>query len=152
MNRRDQIRMTDGEVEKFIAGGYTLQVASINRDGTPHLVPMFYELVDGRIAFWTYRKSQKIKNLQRDPRITCALETGRTYEELRGVQINGRAELVDDPARVQSFGERLYAKYWGELNDLAKAGVTAQASKRIVAVVEPLHISSWDHTKLSGGY
>jgi PPOX class probable F420-dependent enzyme len=152
MSRRDQIRMTDDEVAEFLAGSHTLQVASLNRDGTPHLVAMFYAVDNGRIGFWTYAKSQKILNLRRDPRITVMVETGKAYEELKGVTINGRARLVDDRDQVIAFGELMYPRYFGELNDAARAGVAMTGQKRIVVMVEPLKTVSWDHTKLGGTY
>jgi PPOX class probable F420-dependent enzyme len=144
--------MTDDELQAFLEEGRTLQVASINRDGTPHLVAMFYALLNGKIAFWTYGKSQKILNLQRDPRITCMVETGLQYNELRGASISGTVTLVDDLETKQHFGEVLFARYWGEVNDAVRGGVSAQAPKRMIVVVEPEKIVSWDHNKLGGTY
>ena len=95
MSRRDQIRMSDDEVRAFLEAGRDLQVASINADGTPHLVTMWYELDGDDLCFWTYGKSQKVVNLRRDPRLSVLVATGETYEELRGVSIIGRAEIVD---------------------------------------------------------
>src|SRR5579859_7162440 len=93
MNRRDQIRMNDEEIRAFLEEQRTLQVATIDHDGFPHLVAMWYVLIDNEIAFWTYAKSQKALNLRRDPRLTCLVETGTSYEQLRGVQIKGNAVL-----------------------------------------------------------
>src|SRR5262249_4016392 len=104
MKQRDQITMTDAEVSALLAGSHKLQLATINRDGTPHLVTMFYVMLGGQIAFWTYRSSQKARNLARDPRVTCLVETGEYYFELRGVQVAGRARCVDDPAGVLEIG------------------------------------------------
>jgi PPOX class probable F420-dependent enzyme len=144
--------MTDDEIATFLDEGRTLQVASINKDGTPHLVPMFYGMLDGKLAFWTYGKSQKVVNLRRDPRIACVVETGLQYNELRGVQVNGTARILDDDELKLRFGELLFARYWGEVNDAARAGITAQAAKRVVIVVDPDTVVSWDHNKLGGGY
>ncbi|HWW52527.1 MAG TPA: TIGR03618 family F420-dependent PPOX class oxidoreductase [Acidimicrobiales bacterium] len=152
MSRREQIRMSDDEVAAFLAGPNTLQVASINADGTPHLVAMFYAVVDGEVGFWTYGKAQKVVNLRRDPRITVMVETGKTYDELKGVTITGRARLVEDCDAVTAFGEVLYPRYFGELNDAARAGVAVTGQKRIVVMVEPVKVVSWDHTKLGGTY
>ncbi|MGH9033584.1 MAG: pyridoxamine 5'-phosphate oxidase family protein, partial [Acidimicrobiia bacterium] len=102
MSRRDQIRMTDDEIRTFLEDGRDLQVASINADGTPHLVTMWYAVRDGRLAFWTYAKSQKIVNLRRDPRLTVLVATGDRYEELRGVSISGHAELVEERDEIVS--------------------------------------------------
>lgn len=153
MSRRDQIRMTEQEIAQFLAQGRTLSVATINPDGAPHLVAMWYTLVDGKIVFWTYRKSQKALNLRRDPRLTCMLESGATYGELRGVQIHGIATLVEDVERIQATGEAIYrrnASVNGELTSAQRQIIAAQAPKRIVVIVEPTSIASWDHAKLGG--
>ena len=153
MSRRDQIRMTDDEMESFLAEARTLQVASINADGTPHLVPMWFARHGDHLAFWTYGKSQKIVNLRRDPRITVMAEAGKQYEELRGVSISGRARLVDDLDEVLRFGEAIYERYWGPITDDAiRMGVRAMGAKRVLVVVEPEKTVSWDHSKLGGGY
>ncbi len=153
MSRRDQIRMTDDEVRALLETGRSLHVASINRDGTPHLVTMWYALDGGKLAFWTYGKSQKVLNLRRDPRLTVLIETGDAYEELRGVSIAGRATIVDDPAEVIRVGEAVYERYWGPISsDAVRDGVRAMGSKRAVVVVEPEKVVSWDHRKLGGVY
>lgn len=152
MSRRDQIRMTEPEIATFLAQGRTLSVATINPNGEPHLVAMWYALWDGKVAFWTYAKSQKAVNLRRDPRITCLLESGATYTELRGVQIHGHATLTDAPATVQALGEAVYQRNnaSGELSAQDRRTIAAQAPKRIAVIVEPISIASWDHTKLGG--
>jgi PPOX class probable F420-dependent enzyme len=153
MSRRDQIRMTDAETRAFLEAGKDLQVASINADGTPHLVTMWYELDGDDICFWTYGKSQKVVNLRRDPRLSVLVATGETYEELRGVSIGGHAEIVDTQPEVLSFGLVLFAKYWGPADDeLVRAGVEAQATKRVVVRVKPDTTVTWDHAKLAGVY
>jgi PPOX class probable F420-dependent enzyme len=145
--------MTDEEAQAFLEAGRDLQVASINPDGTPHLVTMWYAVLDGEPAFWTYAKSQKIVNLRRDPRLTVLVATGERYEELRGVSIAGRAELVDDRDAVQRYGETVYQRYWGPIDDDAvREGVRAMGAKRVVVVVKPEKIVSWDHSKLGGAY
>ena len=153
MSRRDQIRMTGDEVDEFLALARTLQVASINADGTVHLVAMWFALLDGKIAFWTYSKSQKVANLRRNPSITVMAEDGDTYEELRGASIVGRATIVDDPEQVLRYGLLVFEKLWGSATDEAvRAGIAQQASKRVVVVVEPDRVISWDHRKLAGAY
>jgi PPOX class probable F420-dependent enzyme len=145
--------MTDAEIEGFLEAGRDLQVASINADGTPHLVTMWYAVRDGEVAFWTYAKSQKIVNLRRDPRITVLVATGDRYEELRGVSISGRAELVEDRDEVIRFGEAVYERYWGPLdNDAVRDGVRTMGAKRVVVVVKPEKVVTWDHSKLGGAY
>lgn len=153
MNRRDMIRMSDEEIRAFLEEQYTLEVATIDHDGWPHLVAMWYTLADDRIVFWTYAKSQKAVNLRRDPRLTCLVETGTRYDELRGVQIKGRAILNNERETVQRIGELIYARYsGGTLNDATRQMVATQAAKRVLVFVEPVEIASWDHRKLGGGY
>lgn len=152
MSRRQLITMTDEEIQTFLQEQRTLQVATIDHDGYPHLVAMWYVLQDRQIAFWTYAKSQKAVNLRRDPRLTCLVESGQRYEELRGVQIKAQATLIDDRETVQRYGEAIFERYTGPLNDMTRSLVAAQAAKRIVVLVNPVEIVSWDHRKLGGVY
>src|SRR5437764_6337482 len=117
MSRRDLIRMNDEEIRAFLEEQRILQIATIDHDGWPHLVAMWYVLVNDQIVFWTYAKSQKTVNLRRDPRLTCLVETGEGYSELRGVQIKGRAIINDDYETVQSIGAIIWERYNGPLND-----------------------------------
>jgi PPOX class probable F420-dependent enzyme len=151
--RRDLIRMTDEELWRFIEQRRTLQVATLNRDGTPQLTTLWFAVVDGAIIFETFTKSQKIVNLKRDPRIAVLVEDGDTYDQLRGVSINGRAELVDEPAAVEGYAAAVVAKYNPELPPEARAqAATMLARKRTVVIIRPQRIASWDHRKLGGGY
>jgi PPOX class probable F420-dependent enzyme len=153
VSRRDQIKMTDEERRDFLAAGRDLQVASINADGTPHLVTMWYVMDGDRPAFWTYRKSQKIVNLRRDPRLTVLVATGDRYDELKGVSITGTAELVEAPDEVIRYGEQVYERYWGPItDDVVREGVRQMGAKRAVVIVKPERIASWDHSKLGGAY
>ncbi len=152
MSRRNLIRMNDEEIRAFLEEQRTLQVATIDHDGFPHLVAMWYVLVNNEIAFWTYAKSQKALNLRRDPRLTCLVESGVQYEDLRGVQIKGHAMLSDDLATVQKLGETIFTRYTGPLNDNTLSLVTKQAPKRVAVFVKPVEIVSWDHSKLGGVY
>jgi len=152
MNRRDQIRMNDEEIRAFLEEQRKLQVATIDHDGWPHLVAMWYVLINDEVVFWTYARSQKAINLRRDPRLTCLVEAGERYEELRGVQIKGQAAINGEPATVQRIGEAIWERYTGPLNDNTRQMVAAQAAKRVVVFVKPVEIASWDHRKLGGGY
>lgn len=152
MSRRQLITMTDEEIQTFLQEQRTLQVATIDHDGYPHLVAMWYVLQDRQIAFWTYAKSQKAVNLRRDPRLTCLVESGQRYEELRGVQMKAQATLIDDRETVQRYGEAIFERYTGPLNDMTRSLVAAQAAKRIVVLVNPVEVVSWDHRKLGGVY
>src|SRR5215470_5627135 len=138
--------MSGEEVTAFLAGQRKLHVATINPDGSPHLMPVYFVLVDGAVAFWTYTRSQKIRNLQRDPRITVMAEAGEAYFDLRGVQISGHAHLTTDPVAVLEFGERLYERQFGLLGEAARAPVASSARKRTCVTVEPLRVVSWDHS------
>jgi PPOX class probable F420-dependent enzyme len=152
MSRRDQIRMSDEEIRSFLQEQRTLQVATIDHDGWPHLIAMWYVLINDQIVFWTYAKSQKAINLRRDDRLTCLVETGVRYDELRGVQIKGRAIIKDDRETVQRIGEAIFERNTGPLNENTRLLVAAQAAKRVLVFVEPVEIVSWDHRKLGGGY
>src|SRR5436305_8183506 len=130
MSRRDLIRMNDEEVRAFLEEQRTLQVATIDHDGWPHVVAMWYVVVDGQIVFWTYAKSQKALNLRRDARLTCLVESGESYNELRGVQIKGEAIINDEHETVQQIGEMIWQRYTGvPLNDDGRKMVAAQAAK-----------------------
>ena len=162
--QRDRVMMTPDEVAAMLANGRKVQLATINPDGYPHLVTMYYALIDGKIAFWTYRTSQKALNLARDARISCLVETGEAYFDLRGVQIQGTVETITDPAAVYQIGLAI-----GQVMGNATAGVTTgpagtadaglQAINEYVAnaarrrygfIVSPVRVISWDHAKLLG--
>jgi PPOX class probable F420-dependent enzyme len=156
--QRDRVRMTEDEVTAMLAAGRKVQLATIGPDGYPHLVTMYYTLVDGKIAFWTYRTSQKALNLARDPRISCLVETGEGYFDLRGVQIQGVAETITEPDAVYQIGLGVAtAMAGGGSADPGAAAlegvsdyVTNAARKRYAYLVSPVRVISWDHTKLVG--
>lgn len=158
MARKD-ISMTEQELDDFLRSGHTLQVASVDADGYPHLAPMWYVVRDGKIVFRSFTKSQKIVNLQRNPKLSVLLESGETYDELRGVMIRGDARLVDDRDRVLEIYGALAAKYemiGGKQVELdteeLEAAFGSYADKNTVVVVEPAKMTSWDHRKLGGAY
>ncbi|MGB9357957.1 MAG: PPOX class F420-dependent oxidoreductase [Acidimicrobiia bacterium] len=158
MARKD-ISMTAEEVTAFLNETSILQVATIGKDGTPHLAPMWFVMDGDSIVFRSFSRSQKIVNLQRDPRLTVLTEDGDVYAELRGVMIKGQARLVNDPAYVLSLYGRLAAKYTligdgpVELTDEElEAAFGRAASKNTAVVVDPIKVASWDHRKLGGGY
>jgi PPOX class probable F420-dependent enzyme len=149
--------MSDAEVAAMLAGNRKIQLATINPDGYPHLVTMYYALVDGKIAFWTYRTSQKALNLARDPRITCLVETGEAYFDLRGVQIQGTVETITDPDGVLEIGLAIgdvmggsQAGSAGQGGDAIAEYVANAARKRYGYLVHPVRVVSWDHAKLLG--
>jgi PPOX class probable F420-dependent enzyme len=151
--RRDQIRMTEAEVRDFIEERKSLQVATLNRDGSVHLTTLWFAVVDGDIVFETFTKSQKIVNLRRDPRIAVLVEAGTRYDELRGVSINGRAELHDDPELVHPYALAVMRRNQPEIPEESLDQVArTMAAKRTAVVVKPEKVVSWDHRKLGGGY
>jgi PPOX class probable F420-dependent enzyme len=149
MKQRDRVAMTAAEVTGFLDANHKLQLATINRDGTPHLVTMYYVMMDGQITFWTYRSSQKARNLARDPRVACLVETGEGYFDLRGVQVQGVVQITEDPAEVVEIGRRVAAVTLNLHEGLADDYVEHTAPKRLGYIVEPTHIASWDHSKLA---
>ena len=159
MKQRDRVTMTADEANALLAGSRKLQLATINPDGTPHLVTMFYVMQDGQIAFWTYRASQKARNLARDPRVTCLVEDGDDYFELRGVQVVGTVRCVEDTDGVLEIGRGIAAAMAGGRASTAATGgpdgvveeyVQQAARKRVGYLVQPARIISWDHRKLVG--
>lgn len=151
---RSAVRLTDAERDTFLADNMKVQVATVGADGAPHLTTLFYVLDEGRIAFWTYGSSQKIANLRRDPRISCLVEDGVDYGELRGVSITGHARLVEEYDEIRALGARVVARMAGveQVADLGELGdqiVDGQARKRVGVVVEPTRIASWDHRKMA---
>jgi len=152
-SRRDVIRMSDAEVADFLEQGRTLQLATINKDGSPHLVAMWYGLLDGMIVFETFSKSQKCVNMRRDPRVCCLVEAGTGYGELRGVQVNGRVDLSDDPGEVRRLMRLVVGRNHPGMDEKALDAAVEQGSrKRSAAIVRPTKIASWDHRKLDVAY
>lgn len=141
--------MTDDEVATLIKENKKLQLATINRDGSPHLVTMFYGLVDDKIAFWTYRTSRKAYNLRRDPRVTCLIETGDDYFELRGLMMYGTVRVLTEPNDVRYVGGEVVRTMMDLDDDEAvRQAVEHTAAKRHAYIVEPTRVVSWDHRKL----
>ncbi|MFC5821451.1 pyridoxamine 5'-phosphate oxidase family protein [Nonomuraea harbinensis] len=151
MNQRARISMSGEEVAAFLEAGRKLQLATINADGTPHLVTMFYGLDDkGRITFWTYAKSQKALNLARDPRVSCLVELGDDYSELRGVLVYGRVTPLDSPEDVLDTGMRVARRMTpGVADEQLRPYVEHTGRKRLAYVVEPAKVVSWDHRRIT---
>src|SRR6266508_460140 len=152
MKRRDLIRMDDGEVQEFLQGRHTMNVGTINHDGSIHLVAMWYGFLDGRPAFWTYGRSQKILNLERNPKITCLVETGDVYEDLKGVELVGRAEIVKDREPLMQIGRSVFERYIGQWSEEMQPFLDRTGAKRFGVVVDVERVVSWDHAKLGGVY
>lgn len=152
MKRRDLIRMSDDEVREFLDGRHTMNVATVNHDGSIHLVAMWYGFVDGRPAFWTYGRSQKVRNLERNPQITALVEAGEVYEELRGVELVGRAQLVTDYEGRMAIGRSVFERYIGPWSEEVQPYLDQTGAKRVGVIIEPQRVVSWDHHKLAGEY
>jgi PPOX class probable F420-dependent enzyme len=153
MNRREQIRMSSAEREAFLAEQRVVTCATNGIDGWPHLMPLWYLVRGGDIWSWTYAKSQKVRNLERDPRATLQVEDGERYEELRGVMIEAQTVIHRDLDEVTEFGAALFERYTdgapgADMTDL----VRAQAAKRVALQFVPGRTASWDHRKLGGVY
>ncbi len=147
MKQRDRVTMTDAEVEDFLAAGRKVQLATIGPDGMPHLVTMYSAMLDGQITFWTYGASQKALNLTRDPRVSCLVETGEAYFDLRGVQVQGTVARIEDTDAVRRIGHAITAAMTGA-PDQADDYVEQAARKRVGFAVQPARVISWDHAKL----
>ncbi|HEY4929325.1 MAG TPA: PPOX class F420-dependent oxidoreductase [Acidimicrobiales bacterium] len=148
VKQRDLIRMTDEEIDAFLHERRPMTMCTINHDGSIHAVAMWYGFVDGTIAIETKAKAQKAVNLRRDGRITCMMEDGDYYEELRGVELVGRAEIVEDPDKMWELGVNLFERYYGTYTEELRPFVETMLNKRIVAKVTVDRTVSWDHRKL----
>lgn len=155
MSRRDQIELSEAEQAELLRSERVAVVSSLGPRGWPHSMPMWFVPREGEVWVWTYAKSQKVRNLERDRRATVLVETGHEYGELRGVMIEAEAEIHRDPATVVGFAEELTLRYAEGISSVqgdAKAALEAQAPKRVAIHFRPLRTASWDHRKLGGTY
>jgi len=152
--RRDLIRMTPEEVDAFLAGRRVMNIATHNHDGSIHLVAMWYGFTpDGRVGFETFTKSQKVQNLRRDARITALVESGDTYDQLKGCELVGTAEVTEDPAVLMPIAENVVERYMGLTEEAdRKAAAEMMARNRSAVVLNVERTVTWDHTKLGGTY
>ena len=153
MSRRDQIKMTESELDAFLDQQRVVVCASNGQRGWPHLMPLWYVVRDHQIWSWTYAKSQKVKNLERDPRATLQVEDGEQYQELRGVMIESTAEIHRETERVTEFGVELFERYGSDTaGEEFLDVVRTQATKRVALQFVPERFATWDHRKLGGVY
>jgi PPOX class probable F420-dependent enzyme len=144
--------MTEEELRVFVTDQMVMQCATVGPRGRPHLVPLWY-VPDGiELLGWTYAKSQKARNLDRDPRATIGIEEGVSYEELRGVMFECDVELERDPSEVEQYGLLLFRRYADDLTPEIREMVAKQAQKRVGLRFVPSRVVSWDHRKLGGTY
>jgi PPOX class probable F420-dependent enzyme len=146
---RRLLSMSDDEVAAFLDGERRAHVATINPDGTPHVVPLSYVVIDGRLTFWTDPRSRKVANLRRDARMTCLVEAGEHFKEFRAVQLTGRTELGEDRATSERVGLALFERANGHLTDELRAAVAALVGERIALTLHPERVVTWDHRKVS---
>ena len=154
MSRRAQIKLSGDEQRQLLESERVVVVSSIGVRGWPHSMPLWYVLRGGEIWIYTYAKSQKVKNLERDPRATLLVETGHAYHELRGVEIEAEAEIHRDDGLVFEVARELTSRYTegASVEGEAAEALKAQARKRVAIRFEPKRLASWDHRKLGGVY
>ena len=155
MSRRNQIRLSDEEMLELLERERVAVVSTHGPRGWPHSMPLWYVPREGEVWVWTYAKSQKARNLERDPRATVLVETGHEYGELRGAMIESEAEIHRDFETVIGFAEELTVRYAQGISSVegdARKALEAQAPKRVAIHFRPRRVASWDHRKLGGTY
>ncbi len=154
--RRDLIRMTDEELREFLRSHKTMTIVSNGHNGHPHPMPMWFAVDDDfTVRMTTFRKSQKVKNLQRDPKVSLLVEDGTEYAELRGAVLYGNCELVDELRAVQDTLVDIAGGEAAEDPDARKGMyevIEGTAAKRVLLRIRPSEIVSWNHQKLAGKY
>jgi hypothetical protein len=148
MNLRERIRMSPAELAGFLAEERTVVCGTIGRGGFPHLMPLWYVVRDGELWAWTYAASQKVRNLEREPRATLLVEAGEVYEELRGVMLTAETVIERDGAAVAAVGLELYTRYLDVVTDEVRTMIEHQAPKRVALRFVERSRTSWDHRKL----
>ena len=146
--QRSQIVMTDDEITEFVARSRTGTMATVGADAQPHLVAMWYGVIDGEIWVETKVKSQKVVNIRRNPRISFMIEAGMTYDSLRGVSFEGTAEIHDDPDTIFAVGVSVWERYNGPYTEDLKPAVDMMMNKRVAVRIAANRVRSWDHRKL----
>jgi PPOX class probable F420-dependent enzyme len=147
-NRRSEIKMSPEEVDQFLHEERTTTMCSMHPDGSIHAVAMWYGFLEGTMAVETKAKSQKVQNLRRDPRLTFLVEAGDSYDQLRGVELVGKARIVDDPDQIWKFGVSMWERYVGPYSEDQRSGVEMMMKNRILVAIDVEKTVSWDHRKL----
>ncbi len=148
VNQRDLIKMTPEEVEAFLQERRSMTMSTISPDGSIHSVAMWYGFLEGAVAFETKAKAQKVLNLRRDPRLTCLVEAGDSYDQLRGVSLVGTGEIIDDPDRMWELGVSVFERYNAPYTEEMKPFVETMLRKRVVVKLRVDKTVTWDHRKL----
>jgi PPOX class probable F420-dependent enzyme len=147
-NVRPKIKMSPGEVDDFTHQRHTATLCSVNHDGTIHAVAMWYGFAGGRIGFHTKAKSQKTRNLARNPAMTVLIEDGDSYDELRGVELVGRAVIVDDPGQRHELALSVLRRYHEPVPQVTEAMIESSLFNRVVLALDVQRVVSWDHRKM----
>jgi PPOX class probable F420-dependent enzyme len=142
--------MSGEELRAFLGERKVVTCATIGPKGRPHLMPLWYATEGTTLRGWTYAKSQKAKNLDRDPHATLQVEAGEMYHELRGVMMECDVAIEREPEKVADFGRALFQRF-GAVGEAVEATIAKQAPKRIGLTFTPTRIVSWDHRKLGEG-
>ncbi len=148
VNQRNQIKMSPEEVASFLAEVRPMSMCTLNHDGTIHAVAMWYGLLDGQVCIETKAKSQKARNLAKNPMMTCLFEDGDSYDQLRGVELVGSAELVTDPDEIWAVGVSVFSRYQGEYTEELRPFVEVMLNNRVIYKLNVDRTVSWDHRKL----
>ncbi|MGW5453838.1 pyridoxamine 5'-phosphate oxidase family protein [Nocardia sp. NPDC003979] len=150
IDQRAVVRMNALEIAEFLDSTRVLTLATLDRSGKPHLTAMWFGHIDGVVYFETKSKSQKAVNLRRDPTIACMAEAGETYDQLRGVSIEGTAHLIEDIQDEEYWRAAvdIYERYVGPYSPEVHPFVEQMMNKRIVIRVDQTRVRSWDHRKL----
>lgn len=150
-NRRSQIKMSEQEIDAFLNEERTATMCSMHPDGSIHAVAMWYGLIDGGVMFETKVKSQKVQNLRRDPRLTILVEAGDSYDQLRGVELVGKARIHEDEESLWRVGVSVWERYVGPYDEAAKDGLAMMLNNRLAVSIDIDKIVSWDHRKMAAG-
>ncbi|MGH7896986.1 MAG: pyridoxamine 5'-phosphate oxidase family protein [Candidatus Binatia bacterium] len=152
MNRRSRIAMTAEEQAEYLAKAKTIILTTIDGRGYPHSVAMWFSIIDDLVQMTTFRKSQKVVNARRNPKVALLVESGTSYGELRGLLIRATAEIIDDTELCLDILLDVNARYERQSHPELRDLLRAQATKRVALRFHPERVASWDHSKLGGAY
>jgi PPOX class probable F420-dependent enzyme len=152
VKQRNKIVMNQDEIDEFLQGRHSLTMSTLGPDGSIHSIAMWYGFLEGAVAIESKAKAQKVVNLRRNPTMTMLVEDGETYEELRGVSLIGKGEIVEEPDRVWDLGVSVFSRYNAPYTEEMKPFVEVMLNKRVVVKMNVERVISWDHRKLGGSY
>jgi PPOX class probable F420-dependent enzyme len=148
VNQRSLITMSPEEIDAFLLERRAMTMCTLNHDGSIHAVAMWYGILDGCVAVHTKLKSQKARNVVRNPTMTCLMEAGEAYTELRGLELVGQAEIVEDPEKIFELGVSVFSRYHQPYTEALRADVERTLNKRVAIKLRVERTVSWDHRKL----